>query len=297
MPASSYVIITPAHNEEAFIENAIDSIVSQTLRPGLWIVVNDGSTDRTGEIVCRYAREYEFIKVINRERPKGRHFGNKASAFRCGARETLGRDYEYIGNVDADISLERTYYERIVHEMERDRSIGIAGGIVFTRVGNKYITEDQTLDSVGGAVQLFRRACYEQIGGYLSLRCGGIDAAAEIMARMKGWRVKKFPENRVYEHRRTGSALTNPLMARVREGQRFQSLGYSFLFYMLRCVYRLGARPVVVGSCASLVGYMLNVVCGRPISLPKEVVGYLRCEQREKIRCALGMPRGRKKSG
>jgi len=221
------------------------------------------------------------------QREHGRSFGNKVLAFNRGLAEVRDIPWNYIGNLDADISLAPGYYENIIRELERGARLGVAGGIVFTRIADSFATDDNTLDSVAGAVQLFRRSCFEAIGGYVPLPFGGIDAAAEIKARMHGWIVRKFPENRVYEHRRTGTATARPLASRLHEGRLFHSLGYGPLFYFLRCLYRLGDRPKIIGSTAALGGYLMSVVRRRPIVLPPDAVSYLRAEQREKLRSML----------
>jgi glycosyltransferase involved in cell wall biosynthesis len=281
---SRYALITPAHNEEAFIAQTIVSVINQTIRPVKWVIVNDASTDRTQETVERLIRGHDFIELVNVERAAGRHFSNKVRAFNDGMARVGGLDYSYIGNLDADISLARDYYEVIMRQFEDDSKLGIGGGMVYTRVDDEFITYDQTLDSIGGAVQLFRRACFENIGGYIPLPYGGIDAAAEIMARMKGWKVRKFPWLRVLEHRRTGSAEAGPLTARVREGHRLHSLGYSALFYFLRCCFRASEPPFLIGSVAALYGYMDSVLRRRPLLLPEDVVAYLRAEQRQRLK-------------
>lgn len=279
----SYVIITPAHNEEALIEKTIHSMMSQTVRPLKWVVVNDNSTDRTGEIVQRYAAENSFIQLINMRQTGERNFGNKVRAFNRGLNEVRNIDYRFIGNIDADISLEENYFERLLHEFDSDPKLGIAGGMVSSYIDNKFVSQNVALDSVAGAVQLFRRECFEQIGGYLALSLGGIDSAAEIIARMKGWKVRTFPEISVLEHRRTGSATARPVASRVKEGIRCHSLGYSFLFMCMRCLYRLRDRPIVIGSVATLFGFVKGMIKGNPIVLPRNVVGYLRAEQRGKL--------------
>lgn len=282
-PVAPYVIITPAHNEEALIENTIGSMIAQTVRPLRWVVVNDDSMDDTGKIVERYAASYDFIRLINVRRSGDRHFGHKVSAFNRGLREVQGLNYQFIGNLDADISLGNDYFERVLHEFRRDSQLGVAGGMVLSRIGEKFVSQDVALDSVAGAVQLFRRDCFEQIGGYLALPLGGIDSAAEITARMRGWRVRTFPEISVLEHRRTGSSKSGPLGARVREGRRLYSLGYSLLFFCVRCIYRSMEHPRIVGSGAALFGYLQGMLGRDPIVLPLDVVNYLRNEQRKKL--------------
>ena len=196
--------------------------------------------------------------------------------------------FEYIGNVDADISFEPQYFENILKEFSTDPDLGLGGGIVYTKYDKDFKTYDTTLDSVGGKVQLFRRKCFEEIGGYLPLKHGGIDAAAEIMTRMNGWMVRKSLTNKVLEHRRTGFAHGRPLMTSLRDGRKFHSLGYGALFYLLRCIYRIGDYPVVVGSGAALAGFIWSMIRHEPIALPQDVVDYLRAEQRIKLRQALG---------
>jgi len=284
----NYVLITPAHNEELFVEQTFLSISRQTVPPVRWIVVNDGSTDQTGKILerCR-AQRPEMVEVIHLKRPDGRDFGNKVRAFNAGLARAEGLKYAFIGNLDADISLQPEYYERILAEFGNDAGLGIAGGMVSSCIDGKFVRQDVSLDSVAGAVQLFRRACFEGIGGYLALPNGGIDAAAEIMARKSGWKVSTFPEISVLEHRRTGTATTHPLVARIREGRRLHSLGYGFVFFTMRCVRRSMEQPRLIGSIAAFCGYLGALVKRDPITLPPDVVAYLRREQRGKLIRAL----------
>ena len=290
---SAYVIITPAHNEEAFIEKTLQSVVRQTVRPLKWIVVNDASTDRTQRIVERYAADFDFIKLLNFDRPAGRHFGNKVHAFNHGLAMAVQLPYDFIGSLDADISLDPDYYERILAGFGKDAQLGLAGGMVSSSIGGEFVSQQVALDSVAGAVQLFRRECFAQVGGYLALPSGGVDSVAEITARMKGWKVRTFPEIRVLEHRRTGTATAGPLVARVREGRRFHSLGYGFAFYSLRCVRRSLEKPVAIGSAAAFYGYLSSLLRGEPVLLPPDVVRYLRAEQRGKLLGAIKLSRWR----
>src|SRR5262249_351801 len=237
----------------------------------------------------RHEETYDFIRLVNVERPAGRHFGNKVSAFNKGVSEVGVTPYDYIGNLDADISLGRDYFEKIIGEFERDPKLGVAGGMVHTNEGGRYVSQDVALDSVAGAVQLFRRQCFEQIGGYRALPGGGIDTAAEVTARMMGWKTCTFPEYPVMENRLTGSATARPLASRLKEGRRMYSLGYDPLFFALRCVYRAKGSPKFLGSLAAALGFFSSALRARPIVLPPDVVRHLRLEQREKLKALLGM--------
>ena len=223
------------------------------------------------------------MHLLDTSRATGRSFSNKVNAFNTGLLFASHFDYQYIGNLDADISLQSNYFETIMTRFEKNKQLGIGGGMVSTSIAGQFVSQDVANDSVAGAVQFFRRACFEQIGGYLPLRQGGIDAAAEILARMHGWKVQTFSDLRVLEHRRTGSAVATPLSAKVNEGLRSQSLGYGFWFMLLRCIYRLTTPPVVIGSLATLYGYLKGVLSQNPIVLSPDVVRYLRNEQRQKL--------------
>ena len=266
------------------MERTIRCVLAQSHKPLRWVIVNDGSTDRTAEVAEGYAKEVQFIQVVQ-ARQGGEHaFSSKARAFNIGLEQVRELNYEFVGNLDADISIEPNYFAALIAALERNERLGITGGKIYTKVGDRFLTSDNNPESVAGAVQFFRAECMKEVGpGYLPLPYGGIDAAAEIIARMKGWTVEKLAGNPVYEHRQTGTASASPLFASFRLGRRFHSLGYGFLFFSLRCFYRIGDPPVVVGSLAMILGYLESMVRRRPISLPADVVSYLRREHREKL--------------
>lgn len=284
-----YVIVTPAHNERAFIGELFRSMCAQVVAPLQWIVVDDASTDGTGTLLDRCAAERpDLLRVVHLQRSQGRDFGNKVRAFNAGLALASGHDYDFIGNVDADISMEPDYFARLLAAFDSDPSLGLAGGMVASLIEGRFVSQQVSLDSVAGAVQLFRRTCFEDVGGYLELPNGGIDAAAEITARSKGWRVRTLPELRVFEHRRTGGAAGRPLAARLREGKRLHALGYAFPFFLMRCVRRSVEHPTLVGSVAALAGYLWARARHDPLALPPDVIRFLRSEQRGKLLRAFG---------
>jgi glycosyltransferase involved in cell wall biosynthesis len=279
-----FIIITPAHNEAAFIAKTAESVIAQTVRPLKWIVVDDASTDGTSSIIENYARQYPFVELITVKRPPGRHFGNKVNAFNAGCQRVSSSEYELIGNLDADIEMDSDYYEKLLNRFQADPKLGVGGGMVHTRLDGDFVTQNVALDSVAGAVQLFRKECFEKMGGYKPMPNGGIDTAAEIAVRMQGFTARTFPELVVREHRLTGSAVSGPLGARLKEGRRMHSLGYSPLFFLFRCIYRMFERPSVVGSMAAYWGFLASVIARRPIAVSGEMVRFLRAEQHLKLR-------------
>jgi glycosyltransferase involved in cell wall biosynthesis len=284
MSSLTYALITPAKNEARFLERTIQSIIAQTHRPTRWVIVDDDSSDATSQIARTFAEQYDFITLVSRRNTATRRtFASKVHAFNAGLLELKGTQYELIGNLDADMTLPPDYYGNMAAAFERDPRLGLAGGPIFYPVGEQYETNDMTPDSVGGAVQLFRRECFQQIDGYIPLECGGIDAAAEITARMSGWSVRKIPDNPVFEERRTGSTQHGVLRGRFKEGVQAQRLGYHMGFYLLRCIYRANERPIVAGSLLSLLGFLSSRQRREPICLRPDVVRYLRAEQKRKL--------------
>src|ERR1019366_4719857 len=147
----TYVLITPARNESAFIASTIDTVVRQTVLPGRWVVVDDGSNDDTSSIVCTYADRYPFIRLLRLRHDRDRTFSSKAAAFKAGL-GTLDQWYPYIGNLDADILLMPNYYEMALATFDSDPRIGLVGGSVHNLVNGRYINADKTSDSVAGAI-------------------------------------------------------------------------------------------------------------------------------------------------
>ncbi len=285
---AKYVLITAARNEEDYIEKTIRSVISQTVLPERWIIVSDGSTDRTDEIVLEYARTHRFIILLRTTVDSNRNFGSKAKAIAFGYQQLTGVGYDYIGNLDADVSFTSTYYENVIAKFKQNPKLGVAGGIRFDLHDGKFEEIICARNSVGGPFQFFRRECYEAIGGYLPLKYGGVDAVAEISARMFGWEVASFPELKVYHYRLTGTANGNLLQARYRCGIRDYLIGYHPLFQTFRALNRLKDKPAFIGSIFFLWGYLKAAFLRHKRPVSGEFVKYLRAEQRQRMRAKLG---------
>lgn len=284
MSDRNYVLITPARNEEVTIETTIQSVTRQTVPPKRWIIVSDGSTDRTDEIIEFYAKAHGFIHYQRRDNGGQRDFSSKVHTFNMGYRALDGVEYSYIGNLDADISLDPFYYERVLARFESNQRLGIAGGLRYDLYRGRFEKVICARDSVGGPIQLFRRKCFEDVGGFIPLETGGEDAVAEIMARMCGWEVQTFPELKVYHHRSTGTASANILLARFRDGMRNYAIGYHPLFEMAKCIRRLAAPPYLIGALLMLAGYCRAFYRRDERPLPKAFLLYFRNEQLSKLR-------------
>jgi poly-beta-1,6-N-acetyl-D-glucosamine synthase len=279
MSYKDYVLVTPAKNEQAHIERAIEAVVSQTIRPKKWVIVNDGSVDQTEEIVTRAACHHSFIELVRAAGKGQRNFGSKVKAFQAGYCRLKGEAYDFVGNLDADVSFMPDYYEQVLDKFQTNPDLGVAGGIVYELIGHKFVPQRMSLNSVAGAVQLFRRRCYEDIGGYIPIQTGGIDAAAEIMAKTHGWTVQTFLEFPVYHHRRVSTGKKTILSTRFCEGVTNYLLGYHPLFQVVSSAYRVLDRPYLIGSISTLSGYGWACMKRYQRSMPADTIKHLRSEQ------------------
>jgi glycosyltransferase involved in cell wall biosynthesis len=284
MSDKNYVLITPARNEEAYIEKTIQAVIFQTVLPKKWVIVSDGSIDRTDEIVNNYVAKHNFMELVKTSGYAKRNFGSKNKAINLGYTLLKDIEYEYIGNLDADVSFDSSYYENILSKFQSNKKIGIAGGVRYDLCNGKFEKVIRSRNSVAGAFQLFRCECYETIGGYISLKYGGMDAVAEIMARMHGWKVESFPEIEVFHYRPTGTGTGNILNARFRNGVRDYLIGYHPLFQTLRVLRRTLKRRFLIGSFCWMCGYYWAALLRykRPVS--DDFIKYLRSEQITRLR-------------
>ena len=282
-----YVLISAARNEEAYIEKTIQSVIAQTVTPQKWIIISDGSTDRTEEIVNRYATQYDFIELHRVNGDARRNFGSKVKALNTAYERAKHISHNYVGALDADVSFEPMYYETVMRKFGENPKLGIAGRILFDRHKEVYIKQRTSTEwSVSGPIQMFRRECYEQIGGYVPVR-GGVDAVAEVMARMKGWEVRAFHEIRVLHHRFTGAEKGSLWSICFKQGVEDYLLGYHLLFFLVKCLYRSVGRFYILGSLAMLCGYCSSWLRkGRRLVSP-EFVRYLRNEQLNRLRLSV----------
>ncbi len=257
---TAYVLITPARNEEHLIERAIVSIARQTIPPVQWVVVDNGSTDRTSEIVRRNVQRYPFLHLMSFA-PKGEGFVQKVTAINAAYEELRHLEFSFVGVLDADITVEPTYYERLLALFRCEPRLGIAGGIILEEergaFRNRY---GNSPDHVAGAIQMFRRACFEAIGGYVPLPYAHEDTVASELARMRGWQVRSFPQLQAWHHRRSGTGRGHLLAARFHQGEADYAVGYHPLFEVVKFVRRIGERPWLVGSTLRLSGYLWAAV-------------------------------------
>jgi biofilm PGA synthesis N-glycosyltransferase PgaC len=279
----TYVLITPARNEEAFIELTLKSMVAQTVRPLKWVIVSDGSTDRTDEMVQRYAAQHSWIELLRMPERKERNFGGKVLCFNAGYECCRGIEHDLVGNLDADLSFEPDMYETLLGKFVENPRLGV-GGAPFTEGRGTYDFRFSSVEHVSGACQLFRRACFIDIGGYTPMKGGGIDVLAVLTARMKGWETRSFPERVCFHHRSMGSAKDSRARISYRLGQKDFMLGRHPLWQIFRSFYQMLRPPYVLGGLMLFCGYFGLAMRGTRRVIAPEVVAFQRREQMARLK-------------
>lgn len=279
----TYVLITPARNEEAFIELTLKSMVAQTVRPLKWVIVSDGSTDRTDEIVKKYTAEHDWIELVRMPERKDRNFGGKVFSFNAGRERVKELNYDIIGNLDADMSFAPELFAMLMAKFQENPKLGV-GGAPFTEGKGTYDFRYSSVEHVSGACQLFRRECFEAIGGYQPMKGGGIDVLAVLTARMKGWQTRTFPEQVCFHHRSMGSAKNSAAMISFKLGQKDYMLGRHPLWQLFRAIYQMKRAPLLVGGAALFAGYCWYGLRRVKRMVPEAVITFQRREQMERLK-------------
>jgi cellulose synthase/poly-beta-1,6-N-acetylglucosamine synthase-like glycosyltransferase len=288
-----FVIITPAYNEEAHLEVTIPSVTSQTRVPLRWIIVDDGSTDHTREKVLQVSQSFPWVVYHRRYRQPGQaYFASNVYAIMEGVGLVKDLDYEYLAILDADITLPKDYYEQIFSRFDSHPDLGVASGIYENLVNGslqKVIHDRRTTPK---AIQVFRRTCFEQIGGYLPLQQGGEDTCSCIMARMKGWKSWSFPDVKVVHRRPTGVGnAKNILRARFVQGRADYGVSTHPLFMVVKSLKRcLLESPRFVSGILRLAGYTYGFIKRDPRQMPPDVARYARREQVRRVLCFNRVP-------
>jgi biofilm PGA synthesis N-glycosyltransferase PgaC len=272
-----YVIITPARDEEQYIQNTIESMLRQTILPAEWIIVNDGSTDKTGDIIDKYSAQYPWIRAVHRtNRGFRKAGGGVVDTFNDGFRLLTCRDSDFIVKLDGDLSFEPDYFERCFAYFENEPRLGVGGGVMCYIENGVKSFEANPAFHVRGATKIYKRACWDAIGGFWP--APGWDTMDEVKASMLGWKTKSFQDLHLLYHRHTGAA--DGVWANlVKNGRANYVCGYHPLFMLLKCIRRLKFRPYFVGSAALLYGFVTGYLQRVPQVDDRKTIQYLRQQQ------------------
>jgi glycosyltransferase involved in cell wall biosynthesis len=284
-----YVLITPARNEEAFIEKTLESVIKQTVLPERWVIVNDGSTDATSEKVRPYLANHPWITLVDLPVRKERHFAAKVNAFNAGRERVRDLDYVVIGNLDSDVSLDADHFEFLMNQFVKDPELGVAGTIF--REDGGYSSGTDSFEGhtyVSGQCQMFRRQCFDEIGGYKPNKAGGIDWMAVTHARMIGWKTRSFRDKSFFHHRKLGTAERGLFASSFSYGEKDYYLGGHPVWEIFRVAYRMTKSPYLVDGAALGLGYAWAFISRQKRPVSDELMRFHRKEQMQKLRAILG---------
>jgi biofilm PGA synthesis N-glycosyltransferase PgaC len=270
MPHDSYVLISPVKNEERYIEQTLQSVLSQTMKPVRWIIVDDGSSDRTPEILRRYAQQADWIQILRLDHEQLRQPGTPVvHAFRKGF-ELAGRETaEFVVKLDCDVKLPADYFEALMARFAEDPVLGIASGVYLEeQEGNRWQPVSMPPYHAAGASKMIRAECYRQIGGFV--QSPGWDTVDEIRAEVRGWRTRHFEDIQFHHLKREGSGI-GVLATSVMHGRVYYLTGGGKLFFLLKILHRMiSEKPYVFSGLALLWGFLKAMVTGQSKLVTKE---------------------------
>ena len=275
--ANKYLVVTPVRDEEAYLRFTIESMLSQTVHPCEWIIVNDGSTDGTAAIIDEYAAQYPWIRAVHRpNRGFRKAGGGVVEAFNEGLNVSRMETWDFIVKLDGDLTFEPTYFENCLEKFHSDPRLGIGGGVIcYIEKGTKRFEFNPEFH-VRGATKIYRRECWEAIGGFWP--APGWDTMDEVKANMLGWGTRSFSDLHLRHHRHTGTA-EGIWDGMVKNGRANYICGYHPLFMFAKCFRRLLTKPYVIGSIALSYGFVGGYLKRIPRVSDLETIDFLRRQQ------------------
>jgi glycosyltransferase involved in cell wall biosynthesis len=282
MSTPRYAVITPVRDEEKHLGITIRSMASQSVLPTEWVIVDDGSSDRTGEISKEASQHYKWIHVIHRRDRGHRKAGSGVvEAFYAGYEALRTKRFDFLVKLDGDLSFATDYFQRCFDEFQRDPSLGIGGGVIMNLIDGSPRLEKQPAFHVRGATKIYRRDCWEAIGGIVSVT--GWDTLDEVKANMLGWSTRSFPDISLIQQRQTGAAAGTWRNA-VKNGRANYISGYHPLFMLTKCIRRLIKPPFfAVGAVGLLYGYIGGYLAKVEQIRDRKLIAYLRRQQLRRI--------------
>jgi poly-beta-1,6-N-acetyl-D-glucosamine synthase len=275
----SFVIVSPVRNEEQYLQLTIDSVARQTCLPAEWLLVDDGSSDKTWSILQANAKRYDWIRPLKRPDRGFRQSGaGVVDAFYDGFQKVGVSTWEFVLKLDADLSFEPDYFANCFAEFDKDPKLGIGGGNICSLVAGALESESKADPKfhVRGAVKIYRRTCWDQIGGIVRGPCW--DSIDELHANMLGWTTRTFPGLKVHHHRPAGQAF-GKWKDWVKGGRGNYVSGYHPLFMFLKCLRRFPQKPVGFAACGLLYGFVSGYLTATPRLVDRQLMRYIRSQQ------------------
>ena len=280
----TYVLISPCRNEADYMRRTLDSVVAQSLQPTLWVIVDDGSTDETPQILADYAAKHDWIRIVQKPDRGHRAVGpGVVEAFYVGYQSIDPADFTYSCKLDLDLELPPRYFETLIERMEADPRIGTCSGKPYLRQNGTLVSERRGDEMSVGMTKFYRRTCFEDIGGYVhEVMWDAIDCHK---ARQRGWKAVSWDHPDLnFEHLRPmGSSQTSIWTGKRRHGFGQYFMGSDLFFYAATCVFRMAEKPYVLGGLAMMQGYLAAWTRGdRQLDDP-ELRAFIRAYQRQAL--------------
>jgi glycosyltransferase involved in cell wall biosynthesis len=281
-----YLLVSPCRDEARYMRRTLDSVAAQTLRPAAWVVVDDGSTDATPDILEEYARRLPYLKVVRRADRGRRAVGpGVVEAFYAGLDTVSLDDFAYVCKLDLDLDLPARYFERLVARMEANPRLGtVSGKPYFHRADGRLEAEVCGDEMSVGMTKFYRTACFREIGGFVrEVMWDGIDCHR---CRMLGWLAESVDEEelRFIHLRPMGSSQNGIWTGRVRSGFGQYYMGTAPAYLLASAAFRLFKHPVISGSAGMVWGYFSSAARGRPRYADTDFRSFLRRYQRACLR-------------
>jgi len=276
-----YIVITPAKNESNHIAFTINSMVKQSIKPQKWIIVDDGSSDNTYEVVKEAIQNYSWITIIkNNSKEKRAPGANVVNAFNFGL-SSIRENYDYIVKLDADLKFNEAYFEKLIEQFKADDKLGIAGGLCLDSIINPKRDLFYTSQyHVRGATKMYRKKCFDDIGGLMPRF--GWDGIDEMKAMMLGWETKSFKDIIVLHLRPTGQE-TGLLRYAWRWGTLNYYMGYNPLYLLLSCFNNFSKKPYILFGLTLFAGYVYSFLTNRDQINDKNLINFIKKFQRNRI--------------
>jgi poly-beta-1,6-N-acetyl-D-glucosamine synthase len=260
-----YVLISPCRNEAAYMRQTLDSVIAQTAQPTKWVIVDDGSTDDTPNILADYARQHPWIEVVTRADRGKRAVGpGVIEAFYAGYETISPQDFDYVCKLDLDLRLPPKYFELLMQRMADNPKIATCSGKSYIEQDGQLVDENHGDETSLGMTKFYRVSCFEAIGGFVrEVMWDGIDCHR---CRMMGWIACSWnePELRFVHLRPMGSSQTGIYTGRMRHGYGQYFMGTGMLYMAASAASRIRERPFLTGSLAMFWGWLRSALRGEP---------------------------------
>lgn len=273
-----YVIISPCRDESEYMLRTLESVANQSLPPDKWVIVDDGSTDRTPEILADYATRFDFIQVVTRKNRGFRKVGGGViDAFYEGYAAINPDDYDYVCKLDLDLDIPERYFEILVSRMEENPRIATCSGKPYNEINGQMVSEKRGDEMSVGMTKFYRMSAFQQIGGFVpEVMWDAIDCHR---CRQMGWHAWSWdddPQLRFNHLRMMGSSQTNILVGRMRHGFGQYYMGTGFIYMVATSVFRAAQPPYIIGGAAMLWGYIKSLISGKPKFADPELRKFIR---------------------